>query len=37
MFVTEQAPPIKRPEWFPAEDEEFRSWWQREVKQENRY
>ena len=37
MFVTEEAAPIKRPEWFPKEDDEFRRWWQREVKQENRY
>jgi hypothetical protein len=37
MFVTEQAPPIERPPWFPKEDEEFRRWWEREVRQENRY
>src|SRR5579875_745905 len=36
-FVNEQAPPIQRPEWFPKEDAEFNSWWQREVNQENRY
>jgi predicted TIM-barrel fold metal-dependent hydrolase len=37
VFVNEQAPPIRRPRWFPEEDEEFRQWWQREVNQENRY
>ena len=37
MFVTEEPPPIRRPAWFPQEDEEFRSWWRLEVNQENRY
>jgi uncharacterized protein len=37
LFVTEQAPPMKRPDWFPQEDEEFQRWWRREVNQENRY
>ena len=37
MFVTEEPPPIKRPDWFPKEDEEFRRWWRSEVDQENTY
>ena len=37
MFVTEEQPPVKRPQWFPKEDEEFRRWWKREVNQDNTY
>ncbi len=36
-FVTEEQPPIERPQWFPNEDEEFRRWWKREVNQQNTY
>jgi hypothetical protein len=37
LFVSEEAAPIKRPDWFPREDDEFQNWWRREVKQENHY